>query len=95
MARVSGAAAAKGDLEKAVNDVVKDAYGIIFGVSTGIAVVFIAWHLVCIMTTGDPQTTRMHVQTIKKVAIAWAVLNCLGAIYATVSHIVKGNEYKF
>lgn len=83
------------DMKKQLENILSDAYGIIFGVSTGIAIVFVAWHLICMMTTGDPQTTRMHVQACKKIAIAWVVLNCLGVIATTAQKLTSGASYKF
>ena len=76
----------------AIGSLLQKIYKYILGVSTGLAVVLIAWNLVKYMAATDPQSALQSKKAAIRVAIAWVVLNSLGALVAK-GDTLKGGEY--
>ena len=98
MVGASGMAAASlmtpaADLQKTIGDqLLKPIYKIFIGVSTGLAVVCIGYHLLCLFG-GNAKKTEMHIDAIKRIVVVWCILNMLGALFNFVAPLVQGNGF--
>lgn len=98
MVGASGMAAASlmttaADLQKTIGDqLLKPIYKIFIGVSTGLAVVFISYHLLCLFG-GNAKKTEIHIDKIKQIIIAWVFLNMIGALFSFIVPLVQGNGF--
>ena len=96
MVGASGMAAASlmttaADLQKTIGDqLLKPIYKIFIGLSTGLAVVCIGYHLLCLFG-GNAKKTEMHIDAIKRIVVVWCILNMLGALFNFVAPLVQGN----
>ena len=79
--------------DQALGNMLQRIYGYILGISTGLAVVFIAINVVKYMVATDPQSALMAKKAAIRVGIAWIVLNSLGGIVALGSELAKDGKY--
>lgn len=75
-----------------INKMLENLYGWILSISTGIAVVMLAWHIIKYMLAADPQEARESRNSIKRVIIAWVAVNLIGALATVVSDLTSGNS---
>lgn len=90
-ASACGASATRFD--QALGDMLQKIYGYILGISTGLAVVFIAINIVKYMVATDPQSALMAKKAAIRVGIAWIVLNSLGGIVAIGTELAQNGRY--
>lgn len=77
-----------------LNEMLDNLYIWILGISSGLAVVLIAFRILQYMAASDPQAAKMAKDNIKRVIVAWICINLLGALATVISDLTKGSGWK-
>lgn len=75
------------------SDIMKDVYGQVAGISTIVAVTAAAIALLVRMLSRNQRAVDEATSWLKRIVVAWIVLNCLGFIVAYLQPLVEGGQY--
>lgn len=86
------------EVQTKIGSALESIFKVILGVSTGLAVTMVAYHLICCLV-GNAKKTEIHIDAAKKIAVIWIVLNSLGLIVNFIYPLVSkggfaGNQSK-
>ena len=90
---ITPAFAAKTDIWTKANEIMKDVYGQVLGISTIAAVVTGAIALLLMNFSKSGRTVDESREWLKRIMITWAILNSLGFIMAYVTPFFAGGKW--
>ena len=81
------------DIWARFSTIMKDVYGEVVGISTIVAVTAAAIALLVRMISRNQRAVDEASSWLKRIVIAWIVLNCLGFVVAYLQSLISGGSY--